>query len=87
MFSPTNVLSFPGWEPKAWQIKTGIVRILEGHSRGIACIDTSVDGGLLAGGSEDKTVWVCGLGTRKFIASPFKSADWVGTFDTRGCSY
>jgi len=62
---------------KAHEVKTGVVKTYEGHSKVIGCIDISADSKLLASGSRDRagtgTVCVWSLETGKLVASPFKS--------------
>ncbi|KAG2343685.1 WD40 repeat-like protein [Suillus weaverae] len=67
-------------EPKVREVETGIVRIFEGHSGRINCIDISWDSTLLASGANDKTARIWNLKTGKLVAGPFKSDNgWVGT--------
>ncbi|KAG2063765.1 WD40 repeat-like protein [Suillus decipiens] len=63
---------------KAWEVETGTVKIFEGHSWRITCVDISADNTLLAGGSDDKTARIWNLKTGKLVAGPFDSADWAG---------
>ncbi|KAJ8586596.1 tricorn protease domain 2-containing protein, partial [Rhizopogon salebrosus TDB-379] len=55
-----------------------MVKTYQGHTRAINCIDISEDSMLLASGSTDGTVRIWSLDTGKLMASPCKSADWVG---------
>ncbi|KAG1725820.1 WD40-repeat-containing domain protein [Suillus occidentalis] len=63
---------------KVFEVKTGVVKKLQGHSKMITCIDISADNTLLASGSDDKTSRIWNLETGKLVAGPFKSIDWVG---------
>jgi WD40 repeat protein len=63
---------------KVRDVKTGTMKIIQGHSRRINCIDISADCTLLASGAEDSIAWIWSLDTCKLIAGPFKSADLVG---------
>jgi WD40 repeat protein len=71
------VVTGGGGELKACEVETGIVKILEGHSQVILCIDISADSTLLASGSFDKTTRIWNLETGKLVAGPFKSIGWV----------
>jgi WD40 repeat protein len=57
---------------KVREVETGIVRIFEGHSWRINCIDISEDSTLLASGASDKTVRIWNLETGKLVAGPIK---------------
>jgi WD40 repeat protein len=65
-------------ELKAWEVKTGIMKTLKGHSGRVNSIDISADSKLLASGSMDKTVRIWDLDTGKLVAGPFQTADSVG---------
>ncbi|KAG2069008.1 WD40 repeat-like protein [Suillus decipiens] len=65
-------------ELKACEVETGIVKIFEGHSQYIYCIDISADSILLASGSYDETARIWNLETGKLVAGPFKSIGRVG---------
>jgi WD40 repeat protein len=67
----------PG-ELKVYEMKTGIVKRFEGHSRGITCIDISIDSKLLASGSRDGTARTWSLDTGELVASPFDIVDCAG---------
>jgi len=42
---------------KLWDINTGeVLRVLSGHTRGLACVQISPSGNLLASGSNDQTI-------------------------------
>jgi WD40 repeat protein len=62
---------------KACEIEMGIVKIFQGHSQWINCIDISVDSTLFASGSDDYTTRIWSLNTGKLVAGPFESAHWV----------
>ncbi|KAG2343684.1 kinase-like protein [Suillus weaverae] len=67
-------------ELKVREVETGIVRIFEGHSEKINCIDISGDSTLLASGADDNTTRIWNLETGKLVAGPFKNDnDRVGT--------
>ncbi|KAG2343557.1 WD40 repeat-like protein [Suillus weaverae] len=68
----TGGREYHGGELKACEVETGIVKILEGHSGGITCIDISADSTLLASGSGDCTARIWNLETGKLVAGPFK---------------
>jgi WD40 repeat protein len=61
---------------KVNEVKTGSVKTLEGHSRGITCIDISMDSKLLASGSWDGRVRIWSLDTDELVAGPFGSGDF-----------
>ncbi|KAG2343554.1 WD40 repeat-like protein [Suillus weaverae] len=63
---------------KACEVETGIVKIFEGHSAEIFCVDISADNTLLVSGSFDETARIWNLETGKLVAGPFKSVGWVG---------
>jgi WD40 repeat protein len=65
-------------ELKACEIKTGIVKVFQGHSQRVACIDISADGTLLASGSWDATARIWSLDTGKLMAGPFVIVDFPG---------
>jgi WD40 repeat protein len=65
-------------ELKAREVETGMVKIFQGHSKGISCIDISEDNTLLASGSGDSTAKIWNLDTGKLVAGPFQSVGWVG---------
>ncbi|KAG1859348.1 hypothetical protein DFJ58DRAFT_288372 [Suillus subalutaceus] len=65
-------------ELKACEVETGIVKIFEGHSRQIYCIDISADSTLLASVSDDETARIWNLETGKLVAGPFKSIGEIG---------
>ncbi|KAJ8586599.1 WD40 repeat-like protein [Rhizopogon salebrosus TDB-379] len=65
-------------ELNACEVETGMVKIFQGHSRAIECIDISEDSMLLASGSDDRTVRIWSLDTGELVAGPFKSAGVVG---------
>ncbi|OAX31510.1 hypothetical protein K503DRAFT_703603 [Rhizopogon vinicolor AM-OR11-026] len=69
------------WDLQAGK-ETGIMKGFEGHSRGIRCIDVSVDSKLLASGCGDSTTRVWNLDTGQLVAGRFQSADgsWTGGF-------
>jgi WD40 repeat protein len=67
----------PG-ELKVYEMKTGIVKRFEGHSRGITCIDISIDSKLLASGSRDGTARTWSLDTGELVAGPFDTVDCAG---------
>ncbi|KAG1752493.1 WD40-repeat-containing domain protein [Suillus paluster] len=67
-----------GSELKACQVETNIVKIFEGHSERISCIDISADSTLLASGSWDRTVRIWNLDTGKLVAGPLKSVNLTG---------
>ncbi|KAG2351080.1 WD40-repeat-containing domain protein [Suillus spraguei] len=67
-----------GGELTSCDVKTGIVKIFEGHSREVNTVDISADSTLLASGSDDKTVRIWNLETGKLVAGPFKSIGRVG---------
>jgi WD40 repeat protein len=66
-------------ELKACEVKTGIVKVFEGHSQRITCVDISTDNTLLTSGAMDCTTRIWNLDTGKLVAGSFKSIDWVGT--------
>jgi WD40 repeat protein len=72
------VVTGGGGELKACEVETGIVKILEGHSQMILCIDISADSTLLASGSQDETTRIWNLETGKLVAGPFQSIGSVG---------
>jgi WD40 repeat protein len=55
----------------ACEVETGMVKIFQGHSRAIECIDISEDSMLLASGSRDCKVSIWSLDTGKLVAGPF----------------
>jgi WD40 repeat protein len=57
---------------KGCDVGTGMVKIFLGHSRGLNCIDISVDSSLLEGGSDDCTAGICSLETGKLVVGPFE---------------
>ncbi|KAG2341784.1 hypothetical protein BDR05DRAFT_427305 [Suillus weaverae] len=59
-------------ELKVGEVETGIMRIFEGHSQRINCIDISADSTLLVSGAEDYTVQIWNLETSS-VAGPLKS--------------
>ena len=61
----------PG-EVKACEVKTGMMKTFEGHSRIVTCIDVSVDSKSLASGSFDHTARIWDLNTGKLVAGPFE---------------
>ncbi|KIK32370.1 hypothetical protein CY34DRAFT_19097 [Suillus luteus UH-Slu-Lm8-n1] len=63
---------------KVCEVETGILKILQGHSKAISCIDISEDNTLLASGSWDNTARIWNLETGKLVAGPFESTDKVG---------
>jgi hypothetical protein len=64
---------------KVCEVETGIVKILEGHSRWETnCIDISADSTLLASRSDDETTRIWNLETGKLVAGPFESINEVG---------
>jgi WD40 repeat protein len=63
---------------KVYEMKTGIVKRFEGHSRGITCIDISIDSKLLASGSRDGTARTWSLDTGELVAGPFDTVDCAG---------
>ncbi|KAG2069341.1 WD40 repeat-like protein [Suillus decipiens] len=65
-------------ELKVSEVKTGIVKLFEGHSRGISCIEISPDSKFFVSGSWDRTTRIWSLGTGELVAGPFESIDWVG---------
>jgi WD40 repeat protein len=65
-------------ELKACEVETGRVKIFQGHSRTINCIDISQDSMLLASGSDDRTARIWSLDTGKLVAGPFECAASVG---------
>jgi hypothetical protein len=56
------------------------VKRFEGHSRGITCIDITIDSKLLASGSRDGTArtWSLDTGELKLVAGPFDIVDCAG---------
>jgi WD40 repeat protein len=65
-------------ELKVFEVKTGIVKKLQGHSGRINGIDISVDNTLLASGSFDSTAQTWNLETGKLVAGPFECLDDEG---------
>jgi WD40 repeat protein len=65
-------------ELKVYEVETGTVKNLEGHSDIVCSIDISEDNTLLASGSFDETVRIWNLETGKLVAGPFESIQWVG---------
>ncbi|KAJ8585644.1 WD40 repeat-like protein [Rhizopogon salebrosus TDB-379] len=65
---------------KANEVKTGSVKIFEGHS-GIACIDISMDSKLLTSGSWNGIARIWSLDTGELVAGPFHSVGFPGTVD------
>ncbi|KAG2066419.1 YVTN repeat-like/Quino protein amine dehydrogenase [Suillus decipiens] len=64
-------------ELKAWEVETGSVKIFQGHSREISCIDISADNELLASGAGYMArIW--NLGTGKLVAGPLETVDYIG---------
>jgi WD40 repeat protein len=63
---------------KANEVKTGSVKTFDGHSRGITCIDISMDSKLLASGSWDRTVRIWSLDTGEPVAGPFDTVGFPG---------
>jgi WD40 repeat protein len=66
-------------ELKVCEVKTGLVKQLQGHSQRITCIDISEDNKLLASGSWDNTARIWNLETGKLMAGPFESIDEMGS--------
>ncbi|KIK41808.1 hypothetical protein CY34DRAFT_805627 [Suillus luteus UH-Slu-Lm8-n1] len=64
-------------ELNVFEVKTGTMKKLQGHSERITCIDISDDNTLLASGSWDRTERIWNLKTGKLVAGPFESVDWV----------
>jgi len=64
-------------ELKAWEVKTGIMKIFEDYPKVITCIDISVDSKLLASGSSDDATRIWSLDTGKLVAGPFKCAQFM----------
>ncbi|KIK33335.1 hypothetical protein CY34DRAFT_813694 [Suillus luteus UH-Slu-Lm8-n1] len=65
-------------ELKVFEVKTGVVKNLQGQSGRITCIDISEDNTLLASGSWDSTVRIWNLETGKLVAGPFMCIKSVG---------
>jgi WD40 repeat protein len=61
------------------EVETGTVRIFQGISRRITCIDIPADNTLLASGSWDGTVQIWSLETGTLAARPFRSAQQANT--------
>jgi WD40 repeat protein len=68
----------PAVKLKAWEVKTGIMKTFNGHSRMVTNIDISADSKLLASGSMDETVRVWNLATGKLVAG-LQTGKWGGT--------
>ncbi|KAJ8583455.1 WD40 repeat-like protein [Rhizopogon salebrosus TDB-379] len=66
----------PG-ELKACEVDTGIVKIFNGHSYQVMCIDISLYSKQLASGSFDSTARIWNLDTGELVAGPFKTGVWV----------
>ena len=66
-------------ELEAWEVKTGIMKLLKGHSRMVTSIDISADSKLLASGSVDQTVRIWDLDSGKLVAGPFQTVHWAST--------
>jgi WD40 repeat protein len=62
---------------KACDVETGIVKISEGQSYEINCVDISVNSKLLASGTDDFTARMWNLDTAKLVAGSFASAGWA----------
>ncbi|KAG2335383.1 WD40 repeat-like protein, partial [Suillus weaverae] len=54
-------------ELKVWEVETGIIRILEGHSQSITCVDISADSTLLASGVGFSMPRIWSLDTGKLV--------------------
>ncbi|KAJ8589152.1 WD40 repeat-like protein [Rhizopogon salebrosus TDB-379] len=63
---------------KVNEVETGSVKIFEGHSGQITCIDICMDSKQLASGSWDGTLRIWSLDTGELVGGPFDSVDFPG---------